>query len=166
MKALEGVTVIEQENVAETQDVQQTMESMINFDGASLLFPTSFSYSDPHILKAAPNCPDVQFWQCGGLWSEGMPENTGSCFGYIGMVQNLSRIAAGHAIKTKKIELVAAKATPRGARKRELPRRGRDRIDVPGCRSRQTFPAHSVWSAEGCAVLIQWTKPVGSLQGE
>ena len=50
VRAMEGATVIEEENVAETQDVQQTMESMINFDGATLLFPTSFGCFDPHIL--------------------------------------------------------------------------------------------------------------------
>ena len=44
VKAMEGVTVIEEENVPETVDVQNTMESMIQFDGAKLLFPTSFGY--------------------------------------------------------------------------------------------------------------------------
>ncbi len=43
VRAIEGVTVVEEENVAETIDVQKSMESMINFDGATLLFPTSFS---------------------------------------------------------------------------------------------------------------------------
>ncbi|EBA10361.1 BMP family ABC transporter substrate-binding protein [Sagittula stellata] len=112
IKGMEGVTVIEEENVAETQDVQQTMESMINFDGATLLFPTSFGYFNPHILTVAPNYPDVRFEHCGGLWSEGMPENTGSYFGYIGMGQYLNGIAAGHATKTKKIGFVAAKPIP------------------------------------------------------
>ncbi len=69
VKAMDGVTVVEEENVPETQDVQQTMESMINFDGASLLFPTSFGYFDPHILKVAPKYPDVRFEHCGGLWT-------------------------------------------------------------------------------------------------
>lgn len=112
IKGMEGVIVIEEENVAETQDVQQTMESMINFDGATLLFPTSFGYFNPHILTVAPNYPDVRFEHCGGLWSEGMPENTGSYFGYIGMGQYLNGIAAGHATKTKKIGFVAAKPIP------------------------------------------------------
>ena len=39
VKAMEGVTVVEEENVPESKDVQNTMESMINFDGATLLFP-------------------------------------------------------------------------------------------------------------------------------
>ncbi|MBY2989347.1 twin-arginine translocation signal domain-containing protein, partial [Rhizobium leguminosarum] len=41
VKALSGVTLVEEENVPETVDVQKTMESMINLDGATLLFPTS-----------------------------------------------------------------------------------------------------------------------------
>lgn len=113
VKALEGVTVIEEENVPETQDVQQTMESMINFDGATLLFPTSFGYFDPHILAVAPGYADVRFQHCGGLWQEGVhPANAGSYFGYIGMGQHLNGIAAGHATRSKKIGFVAAKPIP------------------------------------------------------
>ena len=83
--AMPGITVIEEENVAETVDVQNSMESMINFDGASLIFPTSFGYFDPHILEVAPKHPDVRFEHAGGLWTEGVhPANVGSYFGYIG----------------------------------------------------------------------------------
>jgi len=113
VKAMPGVTVIEEENVPETVDVQNTMKSMIEFDGASLLFPTSFGYFDPHILEVAPEYPEVRFEHCGGLWQAGVhPENTGSYFGYIGMGQYLNGIAAGHATRTKKIGFVAAKPIP------------------------------------------------------
>jgi basic membrane protein A len=112
VKAMAGVTVLEEENVPESQDVQNTMESMISFDGAQLLFPTSFGYFNPHILELAPKYPDVRFEHCGGLWSEGNPTNAGSYFGYIGMGQYLNGVAAGHASKTKKIGFVAAKPIP------------------------------------------------------
>lgn len=112
VKAISGITVVEEELVPETVEVQKTMESMINFDGASLLFPTSFGYFDPHILEVAPKNPDVRFEHCGGLWSEGMPSNAGSYFGYIGMGQYLNGVAAGHASKSKKIGFVAAKPIP------------------------------------------------------
>ena len=113
VKAMEGVTVVEEENVPETQDVQKSMESMINLDGATLLFPTSFGYFDPHILTLAPNNPDVRFQHCGGLWSaDKHPANVGSYFGYIGMGQYLNGIAAGHASVSKKIGFVAAKPIP------------------------------------------------------
>ena len=71
IKSMPGVTVIEEENVPETVDVQKTMESMINLDGATLVFPTSFGYFDPHMLAMAEKYPDIQFRHCGGLWAEG-----------------------------------------------------------------------------------------------
>ncbi|PKP62852.1 MAG: BMP family ABC transporter substrate-binding protein, partial [Alphaproteobacteria bacterium HGW-Alphaproteobacteria-8] len=104
VKAMAGVTVIEEENVAETVDVQKTMESMIAFDGASLTFPTSFGYFDPHILAVAPKHPDVRFQHAGGLWTEGVhPTNVGSYFGYIGMGQYLNGVVAGRMSRNKKI---------------------------------------------------------------
>ena len=110
---MEGLTVVEEENVPETVDVQKTMESMINLDGATLVFPTSFGYFDPHMLAMAEKYPDIQFRHCGGLWAEGKhPANTGSYFGYIGMGQYLNGIVAGHTSKTKKIGFVAAKPIP------------------------------------------------------
>lgn len=113
VKAMDGVTVVEEENVAETIDVQKSMESMINFDNATLLFPTSFGYFDPHILEVAPKYPDVRFQHAAGLWSaDKHPMNVGSYFGYIGMGQYLNGITAGHASKTKKIGFVAAKPIP------------------------------------------------------
>lgn len=113
VKAMAGVTVVEEENVPESQDVQNTMESMINFDGANLLFPTSFGYFNPHILELAPKHESVRFEHCGGLWNANdHPTNVGSYFGYIGMGQYLNGICAGHATKTKKIGFVAAKPIP------------------------------------------------------
>ncbi len=112
VKAMEGVTVIEEENVAESVDVVNTMESMINFDGAALLFPTSFGYYDPYVKETAPKYADVRFQHCGGLWKEGDPSNAGSYFGYIGMGQYLNGVVAGHMTKSKKIGFVAAKPIP------------------------------------------------------
>ena len=113
VKAMPGVKVIEEENVPETDAVQKSMESMINLDGAKLLFPTSFGYFDPHMLRVAEKFKNIQFRHCGGLWSKDKhPLNTGSYFGYIGMGQYLNGVVAGHATKTKKIGFVAAKPIP------------------------------------------------------
>ena len=102
-EACEGITVVEEENVPETVDVQKTMESMINLDGATLVFPTSFGYFDPHMLAMAAKFPDVQFRHCGGLWTEGKhPMNTGSYFGYIGMGQYLNGVVAGHTTQDRR----------------------------------------------------------------
>src|SRR5258708_33466084 len=61
VKKIPGVTVVEEENVPETVDVQKTMESMINLDGAKLLFPTSFGYFYPHMLAMCAQFPAIQF---------------------------------------------------------------------------------------------------------
>ena len=113
VRAMPGVIVVEEENVAETVDVQTSMESMINLDGATLLFPTSFGYFDPHILEVAPNYTDIRFQHCGGLWNaDAHPTNVGSYFGYIGMGQYLNGIVAGHTTASKRIGFVAAKPIP------------------------------------------------------
>lgn len=112
IKKIAGVTVVEEENVPETVDVSKTMESMINLDGAKLLFPTSFGYFDPFMLDEAKKNADIQFRHCGGLWTPKNPPNTGSYFGYIGMGQYLNGIVAGHMTKSKKLGFVAAKPIP------------------------------------------------------
>jgi simple sugar transport system substrate-binding protein len=112
VKQMAGVKVLEEERVPETMEVEKTMESMINLDGANLLFPTSYGYFDPHILKMAIKYPDVQFLHCGGLYKEGMPKNVGSYFGYIFEAEYLSGIVAGHTTKTKKLGFIAAKPIP------------------------------------------------------
>jgi basic membrane protein A len=111
--AVAGVKVREEEKVPETVDVQKTMESMINLDGAKLLFPTSFGYFDPHILKLAEKYPAVTFLHCGGMYTEGKhPKNVGSYFGYIDEAQYVAGIVAGLTTKTNKLGFVAAKPIP------------------------------------------------------
>jgi simple sugar transport system substrate-binding protein len=113
IKKMPGVTVIEQEKVPETVDVQKVMESMIEQDGASLIFPTSFGYFDPHMIKMAEKYPKVRFAHCGGLWTAGKhPKNTGSYFGYIDECQYLNGVVAGATSKSKKIGFIAAKPIP------------------------------------------------------
>jgi len=108
-----GVKIREEENVPETLDVQKTMESMINLDGATVLFPTSFGYFDPHILKMAEKYPNVTFLHCGGLYTEGKhPKNVGSYFGYIDEAEYVAGIIAGMTTKTNKLGFVAAKPIP------------------------------------------------------
>ncbi|MDZ7938477.1 MAG: BMP family ABC transporter substrate-binding protein [Rhodoferax sp.] len=113
LKKMPGIKVVEEENVPETAAVQKTMGGMISQDGASLLFPTSYGYFDPHILAMAAKYPDVRFAHCGGLWTEGKhPKNVGSFFGYIDECQYLNGVIAGHMSKSGKIGFVAAKPIP------------------------------------------------------
>ena len=71
VKKMPGIKVVEEENVAETNAVQKTMQGMIAQDGAALLFPTSFGYFDPHMLAVAGKNPNVRFAHCGGMWTAG-----------------------------------------------------------------------------------------------
>jgi len=112
IKKLPNVKVVEEENVPETVAAQKSMEAMIEQDGATLIFATSFGYFDPHVLKMAAKYPKVRFAHCGGLWKSGNPANISSYFGYIDECQYLNGVVAGHASKTKKLGFVAAKPIP------------------------------------------------------
>jgi basic membrane protein A len=113
VKEIPGVEVKEEERVAETADVQKSMKSMIELDGAKLIFPTSFGYFDPHVLAVAKDHSDVLFLHCGGLWDGAKhPKHVGSYFGYIDECEYLSGIVAAHSTKSKKLGFVAAKPIP------------------------------------------------------
>jgi len=113
IRKMPGIKVVEEENVPETTAVQKTMQGMIAQDGATLLFPTSFGYFDPHVLAVAAKNPSIRFAHCGGLWTEGKhPKNTGSYFGYIDECQYLNGVVAGHMTKSRKLGFVAAKPIP------------------------------------------------------
>jgi len=113
LKKMPGLKIVEEEKVPETVAVEKSMESMINLDGATLLFPTSFGYFDPHMLKEAAKYPKIQFRHCGGLWTEGKhPMNTGSYFGYIDEAQYVAGVVAGMTTKSGKLGFVAAKPIP------------------------------------------------------
>src|SRR6202022_4106645 len=112
LKKMPGVKVVEEEKVPETEAVEKTMESMINLDGATLLFPTSYGYFSPHVLKLANKYPKVRFEHAGGLWTEKDPKNAGSYFGYIDEAEFVSGIVAGYSTKTNKLGFVAAKPIP------------------------------------------------------
>ena len=110
---LAWVKSVEEASVPETTAVQETMRNMINLDGAVVIFPTSFGYFDPHILRVAKQNPKVQFLHCGGLYTEGKhPKNVGSYFGYVDEAVYISGIVAGHATKSKKLGFIAAKPIP------------------------------------------------------
>lgn len=110
---LSWVKLVEEANVPETTAVAESMRSMIDIDGAQVLFPTSFGYFDPHILKMAEEYPEVQFFHCGGLYQDGVhPKNVGSYFGYIDEAQYVAGVVAGLTSKTGKLGFIAAKPIP------------------------------------------------------
>jgi len=112
-KKFSWAKLVEEANVPETSAVAESMRSMIDIDGAVALFPTSFGYFDPHILKMAAEYPNVQFFHAGGLYQEGKtPKNVGSYFGYIDEAQYIAGIVAGLTSKTGKLGFVGAKPIP------------------------------------------------------
>src|SRR5260221_7650220 len=110
LKRTPGIKVIEEENVPETNAITQTMESMIQVDGAKLLFPTSFGYFDPFMINAAKKYPNVQFRHPTSLWSKDKhPMNLGGYFCYLDQGHYVNGVAAGLSTKKNKIGFVAAK---------------------------------------------------------
>ncbi len=110
---LPKVKILEEASVPETTAVYETMRSMIEQSDARVLFPTSFGYFNPHVLKIAKEFPEVQFFHAGGLYEEGKtPKNIGSYFGYIDEAQYISGFVAASTSKTNKLGFVAAKPIP------------------------------------------------------
>jgi basic membrane protein A and related proteins len=110
LKALSDVTVVEEENVPETDAVAKSMESMIQLDGAKLLFPTSFGYFDPFMIDAAKKYPDVEFRHPTSLWNKDLhPANLGGYFCYLDQGHYVNGIAAGLSTTSNKIGFIAAK---------------------------------------------------------
>lgn len=105
--------LVEEASVPETTAVAESMRSMIDIDGAKLIFPTSFGYFDPHMLKMAAEYPDVQFFHAAGLYQEGVhPKNVGSYFGYIDEAQYVAGVVAGFTTQSNKLGFIAAKPIP------------------------------------------------------
>src|SRR5882757_6994336 len=110
LKSISGVTVVEEENVPETDAVMKTMESMIQIDGAKLLFPTSFGYFDPFMIQAAKKYPAAEFRHPTSLWSKDKhPMNLGGYFCYLDQGHYVNGVAAGLCTKSNKIGFIAAK---------------------------------------------------------
>jgi simple sugar transport system substrate-binding protein len=108
-----GIRIVEEASVPETSAVAETMRSMIEIDGAQVLFPTSFGYFDPYILELATEFPEVQFFHAGGLYQEDVhPDNVGSYFGYIDEAQYVAGVVAGHMSASGRLGFVAAKPIP------------------------------------------------------
>ncbi|MFO1147566.1 MAG: BMP family ABC transporter substrate-binding protein [Alsobacter sp.] len=110
LKEVPGVKVLEEENVPETDAVVKTIESMIQLDGAKLIFGTSFGYFDPFMIALAKKYPDVEFRHPVRLWKQGVhPDNLGSYAAYVDQGHYVNGIAAGLSTKSNKIGYIIAK---------------------------------------------------------
>lgn len=105
---LPGVSLVEQENVPETVEVDKVMEGMILQDGCKVLFPTSFGFW-PFLKKMAVKYPDVLFVHAGGLWKPGDPKNTIGYRGYMEEPHYVAGIVAARMSKTGKFGFIGSK---------------------------------------------------------
>ena len=121
LKQVPGVTVVEEENVPETDAVSKTMESMIQLDGAGLILATSFGYYTPFVVDMAKKYPDVQFRHAAPLWNKDKdPKNAGSYFGYLDQGHYINGVAAGLCTKIEQDRLRRRQADLLGALQHQL----------------------------------------------
>ena len=106
-QALPDVEVIRAENIPETVRVQAVAEQMIQ-DGATIIIPTSFGYSDP-IKAIIGKHPEVMFMHLGDLE---IFENYGSFFANIWQLEYAAGRAAGTVTKSGKLGFIAAFPIP------------------------------------------------------
>ena len=101
------VEVLRAENVPETVEVQAVAKQMIR-DGATIVIPTSFGYSDP--TKAIiEKHPEIMFLHLGDLE---IFENYGSFFANIWQLEYAAGRAAGKVTKSNKLGFIAAFPIP------------------------------------------------------
>jgi simple sugar transport system substrate-binding protein len=110
LRSVPNVKVVEEENVPETVAVRKTLEAMVQSDGASLVFGTSFGYFDPFMIEMAKKYPKVEFRHPTSLWSaDKHPMNLGGYFCFLDQAHYVNGIAAGLSTKSNKIGYIAAK---------------------------------------------------------
>lgn len=106
-QTLPDIEVIRAENIPETAEVQAVAEQMIR-DGATIVIPTSFGYSDP--TKAIlEKHPEIVFLHLGDLE---IYENYGSFFANIWQLEYAAGRAAGKTTKSNKLGFIAAFPIP------------------------------------------------------
>ncbi len=106
-QVFDDVEVLRAENIAETVDVQAVAEQMIE-QGATIVIPTSFGYSDP-IKAIIDKHPEVMFLHLGDLE---IFENYSSFFANIWQLEYAAGRAAGTATTNNKLGFIAAFPIP------------------------------------------------------
>src|SRR6202166_43900 len=109
LKSIPGVTVVEEENVPETDACSKAMESMVNLDGANIILGTSFGYFAPFMIDLSKKYAKVEFRHAAPLWTPALPRNLGSYFGYLNQAHYVDGGAAGLSTTSNKLGFVAAK---------------------------------------------------------
>ncbi|MGP1375257.1 MAG: BMP family ABC transporter substrate-binding protein [Almyronema sp.] len=107
-----NIKIVEEASIPETTAVQETMRNMIEQDGATIIFPTSWGYFDPHSLQLAAEFPDVQFFHPNHPLEENHPANVGSYFSSLVEPAYLAGIVAGKTTQSGKLGLIIPKPIP------------------------------------------------------
>ena len=106
-QTLPNIEILRAEGIPETAEVQRVAEQMIR-DGATIVIPTSFGYSDP--TKAIlDKHPEIVFLHLGDLE---IYENYGSFFANIWQLEYAAGRAAGKTTKSNKLGFIAAFPIP------------------------------------------------------
>ena len=106
------IKIVEQASVPETAAVQETIRNMVEQDEATVIFPTSYGYLDPHVLKLATEFPEVQFLHPNQMLDEGYPPNVGTYFSYLVEPAYLAGMVAGGMTQSNILGLVMPKPIP------------------------------------------------------
>ncbi|MBI1278459.1 MAG: BMP family ABC transporter substrate-binding protein [Anaerolineaceae bacterium] len=93
------------ENVPESAEAERVMENMIQAQGVSIIFPTSYGHYDP-ATQVAKKYPNVTFFHMGGPAE--VPPNLGTFFGDIWQMVYVSGFTAGKMTKTGKLGYIVA----------------------------------------------------------
>jgi simple sugar transport system substrate-binding protein/basic membrane protein A len=107
---VDGIEVLQAENVPETAESEQVMQDMID-DGADLIFATSYGHLEFAQNVAEAN-PDVTFVHQGGLEGDNQLDNVGTYFGTVYEPVYLAGIAAGATSETGKLGYIYAFPIP------------------------------------------------------
>lgn len=99
-----GVNTFTAYDLLPTERILEVAEEMIERDGVSVLFATSFGYGE-YLLELAERYPDVKFMHCSGINTR---DNIGTYFGYMEYPRFLTGMVGGEATESNKIGFVAS----------------------------------------------------------
>ncbi len=109
-ETVDGVELLQAENVPETAESEQVMQDMID-QGAEIIFATSYGHLE-FAQNVAERNPDVTFVHQGGLEGENQLDNVGTYFGTVYEPVYTVGFAAATATETNKLGYVYAFPIP------------------------------------------------------
>ncbi|MBL8776928.1 MAG: BMP family ABC transporter substrate-binding protein [Acidimicrobiales bacterium] len=109
-ETVDGVELLQAENVPETAESEQVMQDMID-QGAEIIFATSYGHLE-FAQNVAERNPDVTFVHQGGLEGDNQLDNVGTYFGTVYEPVYLAGIAAGESTETDTLGYIYAFPIP------------------------------------------------------